>query len=375
MNLNLHGFNRTFLSGVLAGLALLAVTGCDRNEIKVYRVAKESDAPMETAMPAASGEVPPISRPRLTWKTPEAWTEVPPGEMRLASFNVKGPDGKQADMSIVPLPGLAGGDAPNVNRWRGQVGLPPVTPEELEQSATIVEAGGQPAKLYELAGTNTSSGDPTQVLGAIQHRDGTAWFFKMTGDDQAVAAQKPAFIELLKSLDFAAAAPAALPPDHPPIGGADMMGGAPAAGAISSEGKPNWQVPADWTEVPGGQFLVAKFTIAGAGEAKAAVNVSSSAGDGGGLASNVNRWRKQLGLAEFSAAELATEVKALNVAAGRVSLVEFSGTDARSGQPSRLVGAMIPQNGQTWFYKLMGDPAVVESQKAAFTAFVQGVKY
>ena len=42
---------------------------------------------------------------------------------------------------------------------------------------------------------------------------------------------------------------------------------------------------------------------------------------------------------------------------------------------TRLVGVMVPESGQTWFYKLMGNAKVVESQKAAFTKFVQGVKY
>jgi hypothetical protein len=30
---------------------------------------------------------------------------------------------------------------------------------------------------------------------------------------------------------------------------------------------------------------------------------------------------------------------------------------------------------QTWFYKLMGDAKVVESQKDAFTQFVKSAKY
>ena len=82
------------------------------------------------------------------------------------------------------------------------------------------------------------------------------------------------------------------------------MAASPAAAPISSEGKPNWQVPAGWQEVSGGQFLVAKFTLAGDGGATAAVNVSSSAGEGGGLIGNVNRWRGQLGLAPLSEAEV-----------------------------------------------------------------------
>jgi hypothetical protein len=40
-----------------------------------------------------------------------------------------------------------------------------------------------------------------------------------------------------------------------------------------------------------------------------------------------------------------------------------------------LVGVIVSQADRTWFYKLMGDAKVVESQKDAFTQFVQGVKY
>ena len=52
-------------------------------------------------------------------------------EMRAASFRVAGKDGKQADVSVIPLPDPAGSDLDNVNRWRGQVGLPGVSEEEL----------------------------------------------------------------------------------------------------------------------------------------------------------------------------------------------------------------------------------------------------
>ena len=358
-------------------LAALALTGCGRDEIKVYHIPKETPPPRAdgnmpaghpdiSAMPAKSG---------LTWKTPEGWSEVKPGEMRVASFSIKGNDGKQADVSVIPLPGLAGGDAANVNRWRGQVGLPPVTAEELQKAAQSVEIGGQPAELHDVAATNASSGEPTRILGVIQHREGTAWFFKMTGDDQLVAQQKPAFIELLSSFQFSSTeASAGLPPSHPPIDGIPPASAGPA---ISSEGKPNWQTPSDWKEIPGGQFLVAKFMIGGGGESgpTAAVNVSTSAGDGGGLAANVNRWRKQLGLNEVSADELARTVKTIETSAGQATIVEINGTDARSGQPASLVGAMMTQSGQTWFYKLMGDAKVVEGQKDSFTKFVQTVKY
>jgi len=49
-----------------------------------------------------------------------------------------------------------------------------------------------------------------------------------------------------------------------------------------------------WQQLPPPEFLVAKFSIAGADGASAQVNVSSLAGEGGGFLANVNRWRGQL---------------------------------------------------------------------------------
>jgi hypothetical protein len=134
-------------------------------------------------------------------------------------------------------------------------------------------------------------------------------------------------------------------------------------------------VPAGWQEVSGGQFLVAKFMLAGDGGATAAVNVSMSANDGGGVAANVNRWRGQLGMSPLSEDDLNKSLTTVAVTSGAASLVDMSGTDVRTGQPTRLVGVIVSQTDRTWFYKLMGDAKVVEGQKDAFTQFVQGVKY
>jgi len=269
------------------------------------------------------------AKPQLTWKVPAGWTELPPGEIRVASFKVAGNDGQQADVSVTPLPGVAGDDLSNVNRWRGQVGQPPVTEEELKAAVQAVAVAGQPAALYDQAG------ETMRILAAIQRRENTAWFFKMTGDTDLVDGQKPVFIEFLQSVQF---------------GGDTAVSG------------PKWDVPADWTEAPAGQFLFAKFTMAGG---QAAVNVSTSPGDGGGLAANVNRWRKQLGLGELTGDELAKSV----ATSDGVTVVEMAGEHAS------LVAAVVTQPGKVWFYKLMGDAPVVAAQKDAFMKFVREVKY
>ena len=154
-----------------------------------------------------------------------------------------------------------------------------------------------------------------------------------------------------------------LPASHPPIG--DVSG----ASSSDTGVKPMWTVPAGWQPGPPSAFLVGKYVI-GSGDATADVNISS-AGIGGGLAANVNRWRGQLGLP--ASTDISTTP--LEVSGGRADLVDLSGTDARSGKPARLIGVMVSQGTQTWFYKLMGDPGIVAQQKDAFTQFIQSAKY
>jgi hypothetical protein len=356
---------------------MAALAGCDRGQVQEYRVAKEQTQAQAqpSAMPPGHPDTSGAASPALKYKVPTAWQEVAPGEMRAASFRVAGKDGKQADVSVIPLPGLAGSDLDNVNRWRGQVGLPGVSEAELATLAQPVEIAGQAAKLYEQAGANAGSGEKSRILAAITRREGAAWFFKMTGEDGVVTEQKPAFIEFLKSVSFpAAGAQAQLPPSHPPIDGGSMMAAAGSA-ASSGQAKPNWEVPAGWKEISGGQFLVAKFVLTGAANAQASVNVSMSSGDGGGMVANVNRWRNQLGLGPEAEADLTKELQPLDLPGGKATLTDITGQDAKTGQKARLLAVVVARSGETWFYKLMGDAQIVERERDAFIKFVQTVKY
>ena len=361
------------------GLALLTATlaGCGRDNVKVYRLANDDSSspatpPGTTATAASDQNENSPAQPQLQWTLPSGWTEVAPGEMSIASFRASGQNGAAADVTVVPLPGMAGGDNANVNRWRGQMGLPAATPDELQKMGEAVQIGDQPATLYDLAGQ--SSGGYKRILGVIQQRNGTTWFFKMIGDAGLVEQQKPEFTTFLKSLTFTAAAPpAGLPPGHPSIGSGDANAPMMPAGSAGA-GKPAWTVPAGWQEVPPTQFLLAKYSIADASGAKAEVNVAELDGNGGGVLPNVNRWRGQIGLDLVDETGLAKGTTPLDVSGGQATLVDLTGTDA-NGQPTRLVAAIVPMGNQTWFYKLLGNEQIVAREKDAFTKLVQTTKY
>ena len=101
------------------------------------------------------------------------------------------------------------------------------------------------------------------------------------------------------------------------------------------------------------------------------VTISKLAGDGGGVVPNVNRWRGQLNLPPASSSEIMNTLKTFEVANSKASLVEISGTAAKTGKPAKMLAAIVPHEGQTWFYKLMGDGEVVEAQKDDFQKFIQ----
>jgi hypothetical protein len=380
---------KAFFTCTLAAALVVLSTGCDRDNVKVYHVENSDTAapvPPPAAAPAAMPATLPAGlpapdnsgAPQLKYTLPAGWQEKALGQMRVASFGIS-ENGKDADVSVIPLGGMAGGDLANVNRWRGQVGLGSLADEDVLKLAEKVAVGDQPADLYDLVGTSSENGGAERILGVILHRDDAAWFFKMTGDPDLVEKQKPAFVLFLKSFQFGeSAAPSTmdlskLPEGHPAIAGMDAANATtPAADAGNV---PTWTIPDGWQPAPLTQFLVAKFSIAGADGAQAAVNVSSLAGDGGGFLANVNRWRGQLGLPPFTEADLLPYENGIDVIGSPYGIVDFTGMDSRTDKSARLVGAVMPKNGQTWFYKLMGDPNIVAQQKDVFTKFIQSAKY
>lgn len=205
---------------LLVALPLL-LAACREPEITTYKIPKEKDsAPAATAAapapaaaaPSAGASAAPAaadktmantavataSGPGLTWKGPAHWQEKPAGGMRKGTFTLTGDGGATADLAITAFPGDVGGEAANINRWRGQLQLPPQAPGEAVASIQRLEANGLKIGLVEMA--NPSAAQPTRVLGAFVAHEGATWFFKLTGPDALVAKEKPAFLEFLKTI-------------------------------------------------------------------------------------------------------------------------------------------------------------------------------
>jgi hypothetical protein len=135
------------------------------------------------------------------WTAPPQWKEVPvaPGPRALA-FQV-GADEKQAEMIVTHFPeGGAGDFKSNIDRWRGQLGLPPVQDQKDVNLKDIAIGDGQGMALDISNPVNGKS--MTVAIGAI---GGELWFYKLSGPSETVAAQRPAMEAFLKSIQFASA--------------------------------------------------------------------------------------------------------------------------------------------------------------------------
>jgi hypothetical protein len=330
----------------LAALALAALAGCRQPAITHYVAPRDLPPPPP---PARAEGAPAAPLPELQWTLPAGWTQGTPGQMSVATFTVAAAEGS-ATVNITPLPNLAGHEEDVVNMWREQVGVGPLSKEEMSQALSAVAVAGGAGQSFEIVGTR--EGKAVRTITAFTHRGDRSWFFKLTGDDAVAQAQRAAFFEFVKSVRFgepAAAAPA----------------GAPPASAQTDPGAGlefRWSVPPAWQRVPAGPMQVAKFTVPEKDGAKAEVSVSFFPNDTGGTLANVNRWRGQLGLGEIDEAGLKDCTRGLAAVPGAVLVTLAHGE-------RQMLGAIVPRGDRWWFYKMLGDAAAVAAAQEDFVRF------
>ena len=355
-----------FRIAALCGAAFaLSVSACKKPEIRVYTLSKDlPEAPAPTATPSlrlsdaqarpgskSGGEATPRPRPQLDYQLPAGWQDAGPSQFSLVNFRIPTPKG-DAMVNITPLAGMSGKDTVIVNMWRSQVGQEPLEDAAADASLTPVDIGGEKGRLFEVTGKR--DGQDLQIITAFVHRADGSWFYKLQGTAEAVASQKEAFIHFLKTVKVKPGTAAATAEAQP---------------AATPEPKPEAHIvaPEGWQEVPPSQMVVAKFVVTKEG-GKADVSVSVFPSDTGGTLENVNRWRRQIGLEPVDENGLQECVTSLG-----------SGIDGAPGpvladlskENRRLLGAIVPREGKWWFYKMVGDAAVVNAEHDTFVQFVK----
>lgn len=309
------------------------------------------------------------------WTAPQGWQEQPASGFRKGSFLVRGSDGKTADVSVISFPKQAGGVLANVNRWRNQLKLAPITSEaEVGMPMTVAKRDMFFVDLVSEQGLQPD-GAKTRILGGIFPLPGETWFFKMMGPDQLVEAQRDAFKQFLNSVhpDENAVAPMTAQSD---VGAGKTN--APTPPPIEpAHGAPlQFTAPPGWQEKPPSTMRLASFNAPGPGGKAADVSVVELPGMAGGDLANVNRWRGQMKLEPIDEGALQQQAEHIK-ANGHDYLVVNIPSEVAIGNPpvkQRIIAAILDENERAWFIKMTGDDAAVAANQEAFTNFLRSLK-
>jgi hypothetical protein len=106
------------------------------------------------------------SQGKPDWTLPQGWQEQPGSGIRFATLLIPA-ENQPLEVSVTALPRTPGDETgyllSNINRWRGQMKLPPITKEQLAAESTQLELAGATATVVNLLGTaapNSMGGGP-----------------------------------------------------------------------------------------------------------------------------------------------------------------------------------------------------------------------
>lgn len=157
--------------------------------------------------PAGSGE----GAAALVWDTPASWSAVPPANaMRKAQYRVPGPGGDGECVVFYFGPGQGGDPMSNAQRWASQFTLADGSTGDKSLKTSEMKVGDVTVLMAEVAGTYSGGmtmgmapSEPQpgyKLLGAVAEGADANWFFKFTGPEKTVDANRAAFEGMLKSL-------------------------------------------------------------------------------------------------------------------------------------------------------------------------------
>jgi hypothetical protein len=96
-----------------------------------------------------SGDGPPA------WTVPAGWREIgAQGKDRVTTFRMR----KSETVVDLPVTRLGGSLLENINRWRGQVGIDPITEAEIDTKCTVLTVDGRKVVVVDVSGPGGKGG-------------------------------------------------------------------------------------------------------------------------------------------------------------------------------------------------------------------------
>jgi len=286
----------------------------------------------------------------FVFETPDGWVELAPQQFRDVNFRPGGHP--ELECYVTVLKGTGGGLAANVNRWRSQLGLNPISEEE----AVALPAAlllGQPAVRVELSGDGD---DARALLGVVLSTVGSMVTVKLTGPAALVEEERAAFDRLCETLAASTSKAAVAVADNR---------SAPSTMA--------YDLPEGWVDAGASSMRIVNLRTPGSSQCY----VIRLVGEAGGLTANLNRWRGEVGLEPVERAELdaLTKVELLGHPVGLLEVSgEYLGMGEQAGSGMTLLGVALIGSESSLFVKMVGSEADVAAERQSFIDFLDSLR-
>jgi hypothetical protein len=317
---------------------------------------------------------------KANWKLPAGWKEEAGTGIRTATIVIPGDKRLEITVNTTPWPGTEEGMLLNVNRWRGQLQLPPITAKQLPDVTHEAKAGDKPITIVDLRGQFKPGGMTPPFAGAFGPRATGAPGKAPTASDNLPAGHPP--------IDSSAQSPGGLPPGHPPLDANGTQLPDPAAENSNPAANtspppdvlPKFDLPSGWKQVPTGPFRLADFTV---GEGAQAPHLSVSQFPAGAPMiadpmANINRWRGEIGLKPIEKDAVAAATQTIEVDGKPVTIAQMIPNPANpeeSQAKEATLAAIVKSGDQVWFFKMRGSRDDTPKHQDEFKAFLKSLKF
>ncbi len=303
---------------------------------------------------------------RPNWKLPAGWKEEAGNQMRLATIVIPGDKPLEITVTAASWSDAQNSMLPNVNRWRGQLQLPPIGPKQLADVSHEAKAGDRPITIVDMRGQFKTGGmTPPFASGAFGPR--------ATGG-RSTNSNLPAGHPPIDATP-------SLPASHPPIDATPSPANTTTANAPPSADVPKFNAPPSWKPLPAQEPRKAVFAV-GEGPQPAQVTLINFPSNEGSLIAdplaNINRWRGELGLGEIQKEALASETQAIDVdgqAATYAAMIPDTAKPEQSQAKEATLAAIVKNGDQVWFIKLKGERELVKKRQDEFKSFLKSLKF
>ena len=130
----------------------------------------------------------------------------------------------------------------------------------------------------------------------------------------------------------------------------------------------SWDKPNKWVVSKGSNMRIASFDVPFDNET-GDFSLIELSGDGGGLESNINRWRRQLNLAPQSLKEIKQNLISHKGKEGTYDVIKIINKDDQLA----FICAIIPIKNKTIFAKLSGTASIIEKAYNDFVSFCSSI--